>query len=221
MEEQIQQLEEVVDSHRQMYESTGDYTDEYRTARRQLAELKQKLQSARREGGSTSALPFARSIFYAMKNRIDARKEDMDYLNKTRRQTHNLMEGNIATKKDCDACVGSKEHFVNTTKRASHTNVHEKIKRARGGQSPFVYMKVNVPDLTHIPREGRSGQANLESMADFLGLDWNILDNYSDYAIKDILYEAMVKTSKTQRTSANISISFRDRKTLSRLGRRQ
>lgn len=205
MEEQIQQLEEVVDSHRQMYESTGDYTDEYRTARRQLAELKQKLQSARREGGSTSALPFARSIFYAMKNRIDARKEDMDYLNKTRRQTHNLMEGNIATKKDCDACVGSKEHFVNTTKRASHTNVHEKIKRARGGQSPFVYMKVNVPDLTHIPREGRSGQANLESMADFLGLDWNILDNYSDYAIKDILYEAMVKNKQDAK---NISEHF-------------
>ena len=205
MQDQIQQLEEVVDSHRQMYESTGDYTDEYRTARRQLAELKQKLQSARREGGSTSALPFARSIFYAMKNRIDARKEDMDYLNKVRRQTHNLMAGNIATKKDCDACVGSKEHFVNTTKRASHTNVHEKIKRARGAQSPFVYMKVNVPDLTHIPREGKSGQANLESMADFLGLDWNILDNYSDYAIKDILYEAMVKNKQDAK---NISEHF-------------
>lgn len=205
MQDQIQQLEEVVDSHRQMYESTGDYTDEYRTARRQLAELKQKLQSARREGGSTSALPFARSIFYAMKNRIDAQKEDMDYLNKVRRQTHNLMENNIATKKDCDACVGSKEHFVNTTKRASHTNVHEKIKRARGGQSPFVYMKVNVPDLTHLPREGKSGQANLESMADFLGLNWNILDNYSDYAIKDILYEAMVKNKQDAK---NISEHF-------------
>jgi hypothetical protein len=205
IEDQIQQLEENVDSHRQMYEMTGDYTDEHRTARRQLAELKQKLQSARREGGSTSALPFARSIFYAMKNRIDARKEDMDYLNKTRRQTHNLMGGNIATKKDCDACVGSKEHFVNTTKRASHSNSHEKINRARGAQSPFVYMKVNVPDLTHIPREGKSGQANLESMANFLGLDWNILDNYSDYAVKDILYEAMVKNKQDAK---NISEHF-------------
>lgn len=205
MQGQIQQLEEVVDSHRQMYESTGDYTDEYRTARRQLSELKQKLQSARREGGSTSALPFARSIFYAMKNRIDAQNEDMDYLNKTRRQTHNLMGGNIATKKDCDACVGSKDHFVNTTKRASHSNSHEKINRARGAQSPFVYMKVNVPDLKNIPREGRSGQANLESMADFLGLDWNILDNYTDYAIKDILYEAMVKNKQDAK---NISEHF-------------
>jgi len=140
-----------------------------------------------------------------MKNRIDARKEDMDYLNKTRRQTHNLMEGNIATKKDCDACVGSKEHFVNTTKRASHSNSHEKINRAKGAQSPFVYMKVNVPDLKNIPREGKSGQANLESMANFLGLNWNILDNYSDYAIKDILYEAMVKNKQDAK---NISEHF-------------
>lgn len=205
MEDQIQQLEEVVDSHRQMYEMTGDMTDEYRSARRQLAELKQKLQSARREGGSTSALPFARSIFYAMKNRIDARNEDENYINKVKRQTHNLMGGNIATKKDCDACVGSKEHFVNTTKRASHSNSHEKINRARGAQSPFVYMKVNVPDLKNIPREGKSGQANLESMADFLGLDWNILDNYTDYAIKDILYEAMVKNKQDAK---NISEHF-------------
>ena len=213
MREKIDKLTEELDSHYQMREyseGTDESNDRARATKRERDKLKQELSRAMSSGGSKSALPFARSIFYALKNKIDAREVDDKYLNKTREQTHKLMTGRLETKQDCNACVGSKDHFVNQDAKSAYNNSHERIKNARGGRSPFVYMKVKVPDLTYLFREGSPKTANLESIANYMGLDWKTLENYGDDSIRSILYEAMVdKQSKGKDVAKHFNLSTR------------
>ena len=213
MREKIDKLTEELDSYYQMREyseGSDEANDKARQVKRERDKLKQELSRAMSSGGSKSALPFARSIFYALKDKIDAREVDDKYLNKTREQTHELMTGRLDTKRDCNACVGSKDHFVNQDAKSAYNNSHEKIKNARGGRSPFVYMKVKVPDLTYLFREGSPKTANLKSVAEYLGLDWKTLDNYEDDSIRSILYEAMVdKQSKGKNVAKHFSLSTR------------
>jgi len=213
MREKIDKLTEELDSHYQMREyseGTDEANDLARAKKRERDKLKQELSRAMSSGGSKSALPFARSIFYALKNKIDAREVDDKYLNKTREQTNELMTGRVENKRDCAACVGSKDHFVNEDAKSAYNNSHERIKNARGGKSPFVYMKVKVPDLTYLFREGSPKTANLQSVAEYLGLDWKTLDNYEDDSIRSILYEAIVdKQSKGKDVAKHFSLSTR------------
>ena len=213
MYDRLNQINEDLDSHYQMREyseGTDESNDRARMLRRERDELKQKLARVNNEGRSRSALPFARSIFYAMKEKIDNREADDKYLNKTRAQTHKLMTGQMETKQDCDACVGSKEHFVNQDAKSAYNNSHERIKRARGRKSPFVYMKVKVPDLTYLFKEGSPKTANLESISRYMGLDWDTLSNYNDDSIRSILYEAMVdKKSKGKDVAQHFNIPTR------------
>ena len=174
-----------------------DNWEPVRAAKEKYKEAKEKRNALYNEPGSQSSmLPFAKGLFYTLKGRIDKKENDMKYINKGQEQTHNLMNGNIETKKDCDACVGSREHFVNEDANSAFKNSHEKLKDLHGRRSPFVNMPIPLPDLKFTQKgfdTDRPEVPNLRNMAEFLGLDWDKMKNRSDYSIKEILYDNMVR----------------------------
>ena len=147
-------------------------------------------------GSRSSMLPFAKGIFYTLKGRIDKKEADMKYINKTQEQSHDLMNGGIESKKDCDACVGSREHFVSEDQKDAFKSSHEKVRAAHGGRSPFVHMPINLPDLKFVSKgfEGDNPDApTLKNITEYLGLDWDKFKNRSEHNIQESLYDNMVR----------------------------
>ena len=190
--QQIKRLEEDIYNDKQMANIFSETTDEMKQRRAQLRELKDELNQQKKAGGKPR-MWFANQVVNSVQQQALEKENDEKWLNKTRQQTHSLFKGDIDKKKDCDGCVGSKNHFMNLDRNESYTNVHEYIK-AKRGQSPFTHMRVPMPDIRFLPKEHET-QTSLETIANEMGLgdDWErSMKHRHESTIRDMLMEKLL-----------------------------
>ena len=191
--QQMKALEQEAREDKQTRLITGETTDEMKQRREQLKELKVELNQQRRIGGKPM-MWFANQVVNAIQEQALEKEKDDNWLNKTREQTHNMVKGDMEKKKDCDGCVGSKNHFMNEDKQSSYNNVHEYIKSKRG-RSPYTHMRVPVPDIRFLPKDSDT-KVSLRTVANAVGLgdDWDAsIKHRHEETIKSMLMEKLIE----------------------------
>ena len=192
--EKKNELKRVIAIDRHMKQTTGESTS-LDSNNNRLMDIENEIHGiVSASGHSGNIMSFANSIVSNVLYRNRLNEDDINYINKTKEQTHKLnndwagddFSGLTQGKKPCVACVGSKQHFMNEDAKSASWNIHEQHKQKKGMRSPFVHMDIFLPDIQYLPMESNN-RVSLENIAEYLDLPWDRMKHKSPNAVKNII----------------------------------